>query len=81
MVHDIPMPPSQIGYCRMCTTVNWAANMCSTLLIVSMTFGRFYSIIRPHKAASFNTVKRAKFTVTGIVLFSALYNVSSFICH
>ena len=75
MVHDVPMPPSQIGYCRMGTTVNWAANMCSTLLIVSMTFDRFYSIIMPHKAASFNTIKRAKITVTCIVLFSALYNI------
>ena len=75
MVHDIPMPPNQMGYCRMGTTVNWAANMCSTLLIVSMTFDRFYSIVQPHKSASFNTIKRAKFTVTGIVLFSALYNV------
>ena len=75
MVHDVPMPPSQTGYCRMGTTVNWAANMCSTLLIVSMTFGRFYSIIMPHKATSFNTVKRAKITVTCIVLLSALYNV------
>ena len=69
------MPPSQNGYCRMGTTVNWAANMCSTLLIVSMTFDRFYSIIMPHKATSFNTVKRAKITITGIVLFSALYNI------
>ena len=75
MVHDVPMPPSQIGYCRMGTTVNWAANMCSTLLIVSMTFDRFYSVILPHKAASFNTVKRAKITITGIILFSALYNI------
>ena len=25
-----------------------------------MTFERFYSIIRPHKAASFNTVTKAK---------------------
>ena len=75
MVHNVPMPPSQTGYCRMGTTVNWAANMCSTLLIVSMTFDRFYSIIMPHKAASFNTVKRAKITVICIVLFSALYNV------
>ena len=69
------MPPSQIGYCRMGTTVNWAANMCSTLLIVSMTFDRFYNIIMPHKATSFNTIKRANITVTCIILFSALYNV------
>ena len=48
---------------------------CSTLLIVSMTFDRFYSIIKPHKAAAFNTVKRAKVTITCIVMFSILFNV------
>ena len=40
-----------------------------------MTFDRFYSIIVPHKAASFNTVKRAKITVSGIVVFSILSNI------
>ena len=40
-----------------------------------MTFERFYSIIRPHKAASFNTVKRAKITIAFIVIFSVLYNL------
>ena len=40
-----------------------------------MTFDRFYSIIRPHKAASFNTVKRAKITVVCIIIFSILYNI------
>ena len=40
-----------------------------------MTFDRFYSIIRPHKAASFNTVKRAKITITSIVIFSVSFNI------
>ena len=40
-----------------------------------MTFDRFYSIIRPHKAASFNTVKRAKITITSIVIFSVVFNI------
>ena len=40
-----------------------------------MTFDRFYSIIRPHKAASFNTVKRAKITIVCIVVISSLYNI------
>ena len=40
-----------------------------------MTFDRFYSIIRPHKAASFNTVKRAKITITSIIMFSVAFNV------
>ena len=38
-----------------------------------MTFERFYSIVRPHKAASFNTVKRAKITIACIVIFSFIF--------
>ena len=53
-------------------------NMCSTLLILNMTFERFYSIIRPHKAASFNTVKRAKVTIVCIIVFSISYNIPHF---
>ena len=40
-----------------------------------MTFERFYSIIRPHKAASFNTVKRAKVTIMCIIIFGISYNI------
>ena len=47
--------------------------MCSNLLIVSMTFQRFYGIIQPHKAVSFNTVKRAKIIIACIVTFSFIY--------
>ena len=39
-----------------------------------MTFERFYSIIKPHKAASFNTVKRAKIIIICIIVFSIVYN-------
>ena len=49
--------------------------MSSTLFILSMTFDRVYSIIRPHKAASFNTVKRAKITIFCIIMFSHLFNI------
>ena len=47
--------------------------MCSNLLIVSMTFQRFYGIIQRHKAASFNTVKRAQIIIACIVMFSFIY--------
>ena len=40
-----------------------------------MTFERFYSIVQPHKAASFNTLKRAQITILCIVVFSILYNI------
>ena len=39
-----------------------------------MTFDRFYGIIKPHKASSFNTVKRAKITCVCIILFGIVYN-------
>ena len=55
--------------------LSWASNLCSTLFILNMTFERFYSIIRPHKAASFNTFTRAKITILCIVCISTSFNI------
>ena len=73
--HNVPIPPGPYNYCRVANTVVITCFLCNTLLLVSMTFDRFYSIIRPHKAASFNTVKRAKITIACIVVISILYNI------
>ena len=67
--------PSTFWYCTIWVTVASFSNLCSTLFLLSMTFDRFYSIIRPHKAASFNTVKRAKVTITCVIVFSSLFNI------
>ena len=40
-----------------------------------MTFERFYSIVRPHKAASFNTVKKAQITTVCYFVFFTIFNV------
>ena len=69
------MPPNQQWYCRIATPFIWTASLCSTLFILSMTFDRFIGIIMPHKAASFNTVKRAKITIVCVVIFSILFNI------
>ena len=67
--------PGPKSFCRVSPFITFTCFLCSTLLILSMTFDRFYSIIMPHKAASFNTVKRTKITVICIVIFSILYNL------
>ena len=69
------MPPNQAAYCTITITLLWMTSLSSTLLVLSMTFERFYSIIRPHKAASLNTIERAKTIIlcTGIV--SVAYNL------
>ena len=69
------MLPDQATCCTLSATVFWVATRCSTLFILSMTFERLYSIIRPHKAASFNTVKRARIIIACITIFSAIYNL------
>ena len=74
-VHHVDMPPDHNWHCKIGHTVLFTSTFCSTFFILSMTFDRFYSIIMPHKAASFNTVKRAKFTVMCIILFSILYHI------
>ena len=53
----------------------FTSSLCSTFFVISMTFDRFYSIIRPHKAASVNTMKRAKVTIICIILFSFLFHI------
>ena len=67
VVHDVYMPPHRDGYCDVSNAAIFTVFLCSALFIVSMTFERLYSITRPHKAASFNTVKRAKITIMSIV--------------
>ena len=74
MAHDIDLVPSQLWFCRAICTILFTSSMCSTLFILSMTFERFYSIIKPHKAASFNTVKKAKIIIGYIMTFSIGYN-------
>ena len=74
-VQGLHFPPDQHWFCAIATAVLWASTLSSTLFILSMTFDRVYSIIRPHKAASFNTVKRAKITIVCIVIFSYIFNI------
>ena len=75
MVQEVYIATGQRWYCYTSATVTFICFLWSTLLILSMTFDRCYSIIRPHKAASFNTVARAKITVVSIVFISISYNI------
>ena len=74
-VHGIDFPPNQHWFCAIAAAVLLPAGLSSTLFILGMTFERFYSIIRPHKAASFNTVKRAKITIVCIIIGSIFLNI------
>ena len=68
------MPPSSYRYCSLLIFFSLTAVMCSTNFILAMTFERFYSIIQPHKAASFNTVTKARTVVVIIFLLSIGFN-------
>ena len=71
----VRFPPNQFWFCRFVVPCIFSGFLCSTLLVVSMTFGRFYSILMPLKAASFNTVKRARFTIICIYVFGFAFNI------
>ena len=75
MEYGVYIYPGKVWYCRIYPCINFTCFLCSTLLVIAMTFDRFYSIIAPHKAASFNTVKRAKITAVCIAISSAVYNI------
>ena len=69
------MKPNQFWYCSIVVMIVLASIQCSTYLIIAMTFERFYSIIRPHKAALVNTTRRAKITIALTFVFSFFYNI------
>ena len=75
---NIKIPPDPETFCTVSMIVLSAATDSSTWFILSMTFERFYSIVRPHKAASFNTVYKARIIILCIVVISALYSVPHF---
>ena len=68
------MPPNKLWFCRLFHLVLYFGCMCGCHLLVAMTFERFYSIIQPHKAASFNTVKKARIIVSFIFLYGFIYS-------
>ena len=74
----IDMSTNQYWFCTIQGALAFIGITNVVLLLISMTFERFYSIIRPHKVASFNTVKRAKITIIYIVVGSILFNIPHF---
>ena len=73
-VAGVEMPPNQLWFCRIFHLVLYFGCMSGCHLLVAMTFERFYSIIQPHKAASFNTVRKARIIVSFIFLYGFLYS-------
>ena len=74
-VLEVNMPPNKHWYCCLQMYNYTSAFLCSAYLLISMTFERFYSIIRPHKAASFNTVKKARIIIVCIFIFYFTYSI------
>ena len=75
MEHNVEFPPNQYWYCTVIITVLAMAMLCGTFLLVAMTFDRFYSIIRPHKAASFNTIGRTQIIIYIVIVSSIVFNI------
>ena len=74
-VGGVEMPPNQFWFCRWFHLALYFGCMRGCHLLVAMTFESFYSIIQPHKAASFNTVKKARVIVAYIFGFGFSYSI------
>ena len=76
--HDGYMPPNDLEYCKLLVFVVTSGVLCSTYLLITMTFERLYSVICPLKATSFNTVKRAKIIIACVFVSCFLYCIPYF---
>ena len=77
-VLHIDMPPNRHWYCCLLIYTFISSFLVSCYLLIIMTFERFYSIIRPHKAASFNTVKRARIIIVFIFVSGFSFSIPYF---
>ena len=73
------MPPSQHWYCCIMVFFTYASFLSSTYILIALTFERFYSILRPLNAASFNTAKRARIIITCVYMFGFVYCIPYFL--
>ena len=67
LVHDLDVSLGNLyRYCTLIVFVIVSTFLCSAYLLIAITFERFYSIIKPHKTASFNTVKKARTVIISV---------------
>ena len=67
--HNIDMPPNQLGHCIIFVYVTTSAVLCSTYILITMTFERLCSIVWPLKAAALITVKKARIIIVCLFVF------------
>ena len=65
-------------HCKWNMFMGFGFSMIGSLVIVAMTFDKFFAIRFPHKSASFNTAKRAKIVIAIVFVFSIIYNLPQF---
>ena len=76
LVHDLDISLGNLyRYCNLVVFVTVSTFLCSAYLLIAITFERFYSIIQPHKAASFNTVKKARTVIISISGGCVIYSI------
>ena len=76
LAHDLDVSLGNLyRYCTLIVFVIVSTFLCSAYLLIAITFERFYSIMQPHKAASFNTVKKARIVILSITGGCISYSV------
>ena len=69
------MPPNQFWYSGIMIFMMVSSFLCSSYLLIAMTFEHFHSIIQPHKAASFNTIMKAKIIILCVFVLCFSYSL------
>ena len=75
LVHDLDVSlDNPYRYCALISFFIISTFLCSAYLLIAITFEHFYSIIQPHKAASFNTVKRTRIVIVSVTIGCISYS-------
>ena len=67
--YNINMPPNQLGYCAIFIYMTTSGVLCSTYILIAMTFERLCCIVWSLKAAALITVKKARIIIVCLFVF------------
>ena len=67
--YNIDLPPNQLGSCAIFIYMTTSGVLCSTYILITMTFERLCCIVWPLKASTLITVRNARIIIVSLFVF------------
>ena len=75
LISSVKVHEWHLWECKIASLFTNFSLQCATYQILAMTIDKFIAIKWPHRAATYSTLRKVKFIILGISIFTFLYNI------